>query len=233
MDTINWITDVANWLGNDGIIFQVAIHLIYTCLSLAIAALISVPLGIYVGHTGKGESLIVGSINTLRALPTLGLLILIVLLIAPLIHNNLAFVIPTVVVLVLLAAPPILSGVISGIRSIDNTVIDSARGIGFSTFQIVTKVELPCALPLTLSGVRGATLQVVSTATVAAYVSLNGLGRFILDGRAAGNYAEMAGGAVIIAVMAIFLEFFFALLGRLITSPGITRNTKRKPKRRI
>src|SRR5699024_11733211 len=80
MDTINWITDVANWLGNDGIIFQVAIHLIYTCLSLAIAALISVPLGIYVGHTGKGESLIVGSINTLRALPTLGLLILIVLL---------------------------------------------------------------------------------------------------------------------------------------------------------
>jgi osmoprotectant transport system permease protein len=118
--------------------------------------------------------------------------------------------------------------VASGIRAIDRSVIDAARGMGFSTARIVWKIEIPCALPLTLSGIRGATLQIVSTATVAAYVSLDGLGRFIIDGRAGNDYAEMAGGAIVLAALAILLELGFAALGRVLVSPGLTRRVRQK-----
>lgn len=229
MDILGWLTDPENWSGAGSIPFQVFMHLIYSAVAMLIAALIAVPLGIYVGHTGKGESLIMGSVNSMRALPTLGLLILLVLVIAPKIANNLAFVMPAIIVLILLAVPPILSGVASGIRAIDPDVIDAARGMGFSTAQIVWRIELPCALPLTLSGMRGATLQVVSTATVAAYVSLDGLGRFIIDGRAGNDYAEMAGGSLVLAVLAILLELGFSLLGRGLVSPGLTRRDRPDP----
>lgn len=223
MDIMGWLLDPANWSGANSIPYQTGMHLFFSLLALLVAAVIAVPLGIYIGHTGKGESLIMGSVNAMRALPTLGLLILLVLIMAPMIKNNLAFVIPALVVLVLLAVPPILSGVASGIRAIDRDVIDAARGMGFSTARIIWKIELPCALPLTLSGVRGSTLQVISTATIAAYVSLDGLGRFIIDGRAGNNYAEMAGGSVLLVVLAILLELVFALAGRYGISPGLTR----------
>ncbi|MGB3731647.1 ABC transporter permease [Microbacterium sp.] len=229
MDIIGWLVDPANWTGTGSIPVQSLMHLLYSGIALLAAAIVAVPLGLYVGHTGKGESLIMGSVNAMRALPTLGLLILLVLLIAPTIANNLAFVIPALIVLVLLAIPPILSGVASGIRAIDRSVIDAARGMGFSTAQIIWRIEIPCALPLTLSGVRGATLQVVSTATVAAYVSLDGLGRFIIDGRAGNDYAEMAGGSLVLAVLAILLELGFALTTRAVVSPGLTRRTKAAP----
>ncbi|QIK64724.1 ABC transporter permease subunit [Leucobacter viscericola] len=222
-----WLTDPAHWSGPGSIPFQTLMHLVYSAITLVIAILIAVPLGMYVGHTGKGESLIMGSVNAMRALPTLGLLILLVLLLAPKISNSLAFVIPSLVVLVLLAVPPILSGVASGIRAIDRSVIDAARGMGYSTSEIIWKIEMPCALPLALSGVRGATLQVVSTATVAAYVSLDGLGRFIIDGRAANDYAEMASGAILLAALAILLELSFSVIGKFFISPGLTRKQKR------
>lgn len=228
MDIFGWLTDPENWSGAGSIPYQSLMHLIYSLVALLVAALIAVPLGIFVGHTGKGESLIMGSVNAMRALPTLGLLILLVLIISPAFASSMAFIIPSLIVLVLLAVPPILSGVASGIRAIDRSVIDAARGMGFSTAEIVFKVEIPCALPLTLSGIRGATLQIVSTATVAAYVSLDGLGRFILDGRAGNDYAEMAGGAIVLAVLAILLELAFALLGRLLVSPGLTRRVHQK-----
>ncbi|WP_102158857.1 ABC transporter permease [Zhihengliuella halotolerans] len=229
MDILAWLTDPSNWNGVGSIPHQVLIHLIYSIVVLAVATVIAVPLGVFVGHTGRGESLIMGSVNAMRALPTLGLLILLVLLIAPTISNSLAFVVPSLVVLVLLAVPPILSGVASGIRAIDRSVIDAARGMGFSTAQIIWRIELPCALPLTLSGVRGATLQVVSTATVAAYVSLDGLGRFIIDGRAGNDYAQMAGGAIVLALLAILLEAAFAGLGRVAISRGLTRRMPAHP----
>ncbi|WP_217132897.1 ABC transporter permease [Leucobacter chinensis] len=223
MNILEWIIDPANWSGDGSIPFQTMMHLMYSVAALALALLIAVPLGVYIGHTGKGESLIMGSANAMRALPTLGLLILLVLIIAPKIGNSLAFVIPTLIVLILLAVPPILGGVVSGIQAIDRSVIDAARGMGLSDRQIIWKVELPCALPLTLSGVRGATLQVVSTAVVAAYVSLDGLGRFIIDGRAANDYAEMAGGSLIIALLAVALELGFAFASSRFISPGLTR----------
>jgi len=223
MSIIDWLFDAANWSGEGSIPYQLGMHLLYSAVALIVALAIAVPLGVFVGHTGKGKELIVGFANAARALPTLGLVILLVLAISPHISNNLAFVIPALIVLILLAIPPILSGTVSGIQTIDPAVIDAARGMGYSTSQIIRGIEFPNMLPLMLSGIRAGTLQIVSTATVAAYVSLDGLGRFILDGRAGNNYSEMAGGAVLVALVAALLEILFTMLGKFVISPGLQR----------
>jgi ABC-type proline/glycine betaine transport systems, permease component len=223
-----WFADPDNWSGAGSIPVQLGYHLGYSLVVLLIAFAIAFPIGIAVGHTGRGEGIVVGVANAMRALPTLGLLILMVQLMAPRIHSNLAYVIPALVVLVLLAIPPILAGTVTGIRGIDRQTTDAARGIGCTDLQIVTRVEVPCAMPQVLAGVRSATLQVVATATVMAYVSLQGLGRYIIDGRAVGNYAEMAGGAILVALLALVLELFFSIAqGRLI-SPGLSRRETRR-----
>lgn len=226
MDLISWLTDASNWSGQYAIGRQTFMHLTYSFIALFAALLVAWPLGIFIGHTGRGENFILGFANAMRALPTFGLLILLVLIMAPGLGNKMAFVIPTLVVLVLLAVPPILSGIVSGIKAIDPGVIDAAYGMGFSRWQVIFKVELPYSLGLTMSGVRGAMLQIVSTATVAAYVSLDGLGRFIIDGRASNDYAQMGGGAVLLVILALLLEIFFVLVTKVIVSPGLTRKTR-------
>lgn len=228
MSVIDWLTDPANWTGADGIPSQMGYHLLYTGIALVIAAAIAVPLGILVGYTGKGERLVAGSANALRALPTLGLLILLFLLISPVVPGQLVYVIPTIVVLVLLAVPPILTGTYTGIQSADPDAVGAARGMGYTKLQILWHVQLPCALPLLLSGIRSSTLQVVSTATVAAYLGLQGLGRYIIDGRAQADFFQMAGGAILVAALAFALEIAFTLLGTLIVSPGLRRTSRRR-----
>jgi osmoprotectant transport system permease protein len=163
----------------------------------------------------------------LRALPTLGLLVLLFLVISPVVTGQLVYVLPTIVVLVLLAVPPILTGTYAGIQTADPDAVGAARGMGFTRRQILLRVQLPCALPLMISGVRSSTLQIISTATIAAYLGLQGLGRFILDGRAQADFAEMAGGAILVALLAIILEFSFAWLGRIIVSPGLRRTASK------
>ncbi|MDH6196297.1 osmoprotectant transport system permease protein [Mycobacterium frederiksbergense] len=223
MNIFGWLTDPANWTGSGGIPAQIGYHLLYSFVALAIALAIGVPLGILIGYTGRGETLVAGLANALRALPTLGLLVLLFLLIAPVVTGKLVYILPTIVVLVLLAVPPILTGTYSGIQTADPDAVGAARGMGFTKRQTLIRVQLPCALPLMISGIRSSTLQIVSTATVAAYLGLQGLGRFILDGRAQANFAEMAGGAIVIALLAVVLELSFAWLGRLVVSPGLRR----------
>lgn len=222
-----WFTDPDNWSGAGSIPQQLGHHLGYSLVVLAIAFAIAFPIGIAVGHTGRGEGVVVGIANAMRALPTLGLLILMVQLMAPRIHSTLAYVIPALVVLVLLAIPPILAGTVTGIRGIDRETTDAARGIGCTDAQIITRIEVPCAMPSVLAGVRSATLQVVATATVMAYVSLQGLGRYIIDGRAVGNYAEMAGGAILVALLALVLELLFSFAQARLISPGLSRRETR------
>lgn len=224
----DYLLDAANWMGADGIGARTLEHLAYTAIAMLIAAVIAVPLGIIIGVTGRGESLIAGLANALRALPTLGLLILIVLLLSPLFATSLAFSVPSIAVLVLLAVPPILTGTYSGIQSADRDAISAARGMGYTTWQILMRVQLPMALPLVLSGLRGSLLQVVSTATVAAFVSLGGLGRFIIDGRANQDYSQMFAGALVVALLALALELAFILLERLLVSPGLQRRVRRE-----
>jgi osmoprotectant transport system permease protein len=223
MNIIGWFTDPAHWSGSGSIPMQVGYHLLYSAIALVVALAIGVPLGILIGYTGRGETLVAGLANALRALPSLGLLVLLFLLFTPVVAGKLVYVLPTIVVLVLLAVPPILTGTYAGIQNADPDAVGAARGIGFTKRQILLHVQLPCALPLLISGIRSSTLQIVSTATIAAYLGLQGLGRFILDGRAQANYSEMAGGAILVALVAIALELGFAWMGRVVVSPGLRR----------
>lgn len=219
---IDWLRDPAHWSGSNGIPTRLVEHLGYTGLALLIALVIAVPLGLVIGHTGRGGFLVVSLANSLRALPTLGLLVLLVLLLgiglgAPLIA------------LIVLAVPPILAGSYAGVRAVDPAVVDAARGVGMRGSDVLLRVELPNALPLILGGVRSAALQVISTATVAAFVALGGLGRYIIDGLAVRDYPQMAAGSLLVALLAIIADLGLAGLQRALVSPGLRTVAKLRP----
>jgi len=216
-----WLTDPAHWTGPNGIPQRVLEHLIYSGISLVIAALIAIPLGVMVGHSGRAKWT-VSLANSLRAVPSLGLLFAVALWLGPKIASSLAYVIPSVIVLVLLAVPPILSGTYAGIQGVDPAARDAAKGMGMRGSEVLRKVELPCSLPLLLSGVRSATLQVIATATIAASISLGGLGRYLIDGLSVSDYAEMASGAILVAALALVMDGLLSLVQRTAFSPGLT-----------
>jgi osmoprotectant transport system permease protein len=218
---LGWLTDPAQWSGPDGIPARVTQHLGYSVVTLLIAAVVAIPLGLLVGHTGRGRSL-VSMANSLRAVPSLGLLFAISLWVGPKIHGSLAFVIPSIIVLVLLAIPPILSGTYAGIEGVDPAARDAAKGMGMRGSEVLRVVELPCALPLLMSGLRSAALQVIATATIASSVSLGGLGRYLIDGVASNQYEVMAGGAMLVAGLALLVDLLMAGLQRAVVSPGLT-----------
>lgn len=207
-----FFSDPAQWAGPDGIPHRVVQHVWYTFLSLLIAWAIAFPVGLYIGHTGRAAFLAINIGNAARALPTLGFLVLLVLLLS-------IGLLPVLIALVVLAIPPILTATYAGIRSVEPGIVDAARGMGMTERQVLFSAELPAALPVIFGGLRSATLQVVSTATVAAYVGLGGLGRFLIDGLAQHDYAQMLGGAVLVAVLAILLDVVIVGL-RYVTAPG-------------
>src|SRR4029450_1360361 len=173
MNLFSYLSDPANWQGPDGIWNLLLQHLFYTVSSVAIAAAIAIPLGIFIGHTGRGSFLVIGLSNAAGAIPTLGLLVLVVLLLGTGIG-------PIIGVLAVLALPPILTATAAGIHGADHEAVPAGRPRGLSERQVVSKVEWPLALPLVISGLRSSTLQVVATATVAAYSSGEGLGRLVI-----------------------------------------------------
>nr|WP_225954099.1 ABC transporter permease [Kibdelosporangium phytohabitans] len=213
------------WSGPSGIPARVLEHLGYTALAVLLGLVIAVPIGMVIGHSGKGGFL-VGVVNALRAIPELGLLILLVLLMG-------IGLLPVTLALVVLAIPPLLAGTYSGIRNVDRSVVDAARGMGMKEGRILWSVELPNALPLILGGLRAATLQVLATATIAAYVSLGGLGRFVIDGLYLRDFAQTLGGTIVIAVVALAIEGLLILLQRLVVSRGLRRNPTRRRDRKV
>ena len=223
---LDWFRDPANWQGPDGVPARLGEHVLYTVITLVIALAIAAPIGAWVGHTGRMRWLVTGA-NAARAIPTLGLLVAVSMLVGPLIKSDLAFVIPSIAVLVLLAVPPLLSGTYAGIESVDPDARDAASGMGMTGRQVLWQVELPCALPLFLSGLRSATLQVIATATVAASVSLGGLGRYLIDGLASRDYTQMVAGSVLVAALALVADGVLALLERYAVSPGISGRASR------
>jgi osmoprotectant transport system permease protein len=223
-DIVDWLTASEHWSGPEGIPTRIWEHLHYSLIALAIATIIALPIGLLIGHTGKGTAVVAGLANSLRALPTIGLLIFFVVLISPHIHGkgDAAYLIPTEIVLVLLAIPSILSNTYAGVQNVDPAARDAARGMGMTGSQVLFKVELPCSLPLIMSGIRSATLQVIATTTIAAYVSLGGLGRYVFDGQSQQDYPQMASGAVLVALLAMAADFVLALVQRAIVSRGIS-----------
>lgn len=200
-----WLTDPVNWSGPAGIPIRTLEHVGYTALAVAVAALIAVPLGIYIGHTGRGRTLALAVTGGLRAMPTLGLLTLIVLL------AGIGLLAP-IIALAILCIPPLLAGIYAGIDSVPDHVVDASRAQGMTEAQIISRVELPLASPLIIGGLRSAVLQVIATATVAAFVPLGGLGRYIIDGLAVRDLPRVMGGSIIVVILAFVIDMLFALL---------------------
>lgn len=224
-----WLTTSAHWRGPTGVPTRVLEHLEYTGLTMLIAIVIAIPIGILVGHTGRGGLVVVGLANGLRALPTLGLLTAVVL------STGLGLA-PPILALTVLAIPPLLAGTYAGIRAVDRSVVDAAKGVGMRGWQVMLRVEVPNAMPLIFGGVRSAALQVVATATIAAYPGLGGLGRFVIDGLNEEDYTQALAGALLVAALAIVIDLVLVLVQRLAVSPGLretTSSSSRRGTRRI
>ena len=206
-DTASWLADQAHWVGADSIPHRLLEHVGYSVLTVGLSALVAVPLGLWIGHTGRLRGVAVAATGALRALPTLGLLTWFVLI------AGIGLTAPAAA-LVILAIPPLLAGTYSGLESLDRQTIDAARAVGFTEWQVLRKVEIPLALPLLVGGFRSATLQVISTATVAAYIGLGGLGRFLIDGQAYRDYPQMVGGSVLVIALALTVDGLFVVAQR-------------------
>lgn len=207
--TIDWLRQSAHWMGPNGIPTRVLEHARYSALGVLLGLLIALPLGLLIGHTGRGGGPAAALSNIGRALPTLGIVVLVFRL-EPL------SIWPVLAALVLIAIPPILLNTDVGIRSIDPRVRDAASGMGMTGWQALWSVEVPLAAPLILAGVRAAAGQVIATATIAAFVGLGGLGRYIIDGFAVRDVGQITGGAAVVALFALLVEGGFALVQRAI-----------------
>jgi osmoprotectant transport system permease protein len=199
-DGIRWLFDGEHWQGPDGILTRLYEHLGLTIISVAIACAIGIPVGLWLGHIGKGGALAINISNVGRAIPVFALLALLAL--TPLGRSNAG----TVLALVLFALPPILTNTYVGTREVDRDAVDAARGMGMSGIQLLRKVEVPLAMPLLMNGVRLAAVQVVATASIAALVAGPGLGRIITNGFARQDQPQVVAGAILVALLALVVE---------------------------
>lgn len=209
MNIFSYLLDPATWPGPGKTLDLLLDHLAYTAAAVGLAALIAIPLGILIGHTGRGSFLVIGLSNGARAIPSLGLLVLVVLLLGTGFGR-------AVLVLTLLALPAMLTATAAGIAGADREAVHAGRALGMTEGQIVAQVEWPLALPLVISGLRSASLQVVATATVAAFVGGGGLGRLLISGQRTANYPQMFAGAFLIALLAITLDLLLGLVAWLL-----------------
>jgi len=215
----DWVTQAANWHGAGSIPQQLVAHLGYSGLPLLIAAVIAIPAGLIIGHTGRGAAVVINVANAGRAIPTLGLLILLAVL-AP--FSEVDWLLP----LVVLGIPPILVNTYEGVAGVDPGVRDAARGVGMTSVQQVVRVELPIALPLILVGLRTSAIFVVATATIAADIGLGGLGRFIIDGLATRSFGPVAGGALLVVFLAVLVLAVFAGLSWFLVPAGLRKQRR-------
>jgi osmoprotectant transport system permease protein len=213
---VDWFTDPANWTGLSGVPARLVEHVQISAVSLAIAALIALPVGLYIGHRRRFEFLVVSIANIGRAIPSFGLLLLFVILFG--IGDQ-----AVVLAMVLLAIPPMLINTYVGVQGVDPDTLEAARGMGMSEGGVLARIEVPLAAPVILAGARIAALQVVATATLAAVAAGGGLGRFIVDGFASGDRPQVFAGAVLVALLAIVTEVSFALLQRAATPRTTSR----------
>lgn len=215
VSTWDWFTNPANWQGDSGIPVRSVEHVYYVLVSMGIAMLIALPLGIGLGHIGRGGLLAINVSNIGRAVPEFGVVILVFLLVG---YGD----IPILVALVALGVPPMVTNSYVGMRSVDPDIRQAARGVGMTGWQSLWQVELPIALPVIMAGIRTSAVQVMSTATLAAYVGLGGLGRYLIDGLATRELTQVVGGAIVVALLAIAIEAILALVQKQVVSEGVS-----------
>ncbi|MBX7548480.1 ABC transporter permease [Streptomyces sp. NPDC004232] len=206
----HWLTDPAHWSGDDGIRHRLLQHLVLTVVCLAVSCAVALPVALVLGHLGRGGALAVNVSNIGRAVPTFAVLVL--LLLTPVGRWGEG---PTVVALVLFAVPPLLTNAYVGMREVDRGVVRAARGMGMTGAQMLLRVELPLALPLVMTGVRIAAVQLVATATIAALAGGGGLGRIITAGFNLASTPQVVAGAILVAAFALVVEGVFETAERL------------------
>lgn len=210
---LDWYADPANWQGEDGVLNRLLEHSLLTVTATLVAALVGLPIALWLGHVGKGGVLAINISNVGRAVPTFAVLLLLALgpvgsgYFGPFGRAGAA----TLVALVLFALPPIITNAYVGMREVDRDTVEAARGMGMRGGQLLRSVEVPLALPLIVTGLRLAVVQVWATATIAALVAGPGLGRIVTLGFVRQDVAQVVGGALVIAVIALLLEV--ALVG--------------------
>jgi osmoprotectant transport system permease protein len=220
-----WIFDPAHWSPSPtsaGIGEALVNHLFLTGISLLVTVVIALPLGLFIGHSGKGRGVAIVASNISRAIPSLGLLTVLGLAI-PDIHGIQTNLFADVIVFVILGIPSMLAGAYSGLESVDRETIDAARAVGMTEWQVLFKVEIPLGANLILGGLRSTTLQIVATVTIASFLGQLSLGTFLIDGLTQGNYVKMIAGAILVAALALILDGILAIVQRLASPRGVSR----------
>ncbi len=209
---VSYVTTSANWDGDRGILHRTVEHLRLSGIAVVGASAVALPIGIWLGHVRRGGLVAQSVVNVGRAVPSLAILALLF----PLSLQygfGLGFW-PTLVALVILAIPPMFTNAYTAIRSVDPSVVEASRGMGMRPIEVLTRVEVPSGLALILTGVRIATLQVIATATLGAYVGFNGLGSFINEGFRQRDDAKLLTGAVAVALCALVIDLAFGVVAR-------------------
>ncbi|CCE75455.1 ABC transporter permease [Clavibacter nebraskensis] len=213
-EAFDLIFDASRWSGSTGTGVRLVEHLSYTFLAIFLAALVAVPAGLYIGHTGRGRTIAVSLSGGFRALPTLGVLVIFGLVFGIGLTGPM-------ITFAILGIPPLLAGVYAGLQAVDRATVDAARAVGMTEWQILGKVEIPLALPLIISGFRAATLQVISTVTLGAYLGLGGLGPDIFTGLTTRNYPLMVSASILVTVLALVVDGVLAIVQRLVVPRGV------------
>lgn len=206
-----WLNDPLNWQGTHGVPYLTYEHLWISFLAVALAALVALPVALWLGHVGRGGGFTVVVSNVSRTVPVLALLT--VFAASGVGFGNK----PTILALAVFAVPPLLTNAYVGIREVDRDVVEAARGMGLSGLSVLLRVELPLAVPLLVAGLRTAAVQVVATATLAALVGGGGLGTIINDGFGQQDRPQIMAGGLLVAAVALLVEGLLALLQRRVT----------------
>ena len=216
-----WLTDPATWSGSGGLAVRLWEHLWISGVSLVAAVAIGLPIGLAIGHTGRGVGAVVAVANIGRAVPSLGLLGIAFLLLLPVGLG--VGPVPGILALVALGVPPIIVNAYVGLREVDPDLVEAARGMGMREPEVLRSVEVPIALPVILAGVRTSAVQIVATATLVAVVGGGTLGQVIIAGFNTGDDVRIFGSALLVALLSIGTEALFATVQRAATSPGLRR----------
>lgn len=220
-DIVAWFADPAHWSGAGGVPHRVLEHVELCAFATLAAAALAVPAGVVLGHVGRGGIVAVSVVNIGRAVPSFAI-VAISLPVAISLGLGLGYW-PTFLALFLLALPPMFTNAYTGIRNVEPDVVEAARGMGMRGLEVLWGVELPYAAPVILAATRVAAVQIVATAPLGALVAWGGLGRFIVDGFAQRDFAQVAAGAILVGALAVATELVFGALERLLLSEGVKR----------